>query len=462
MTLDAKLAPETRLQGRALTAARAVWAAVLVYSVAVFLVALPARYAQLVSPEDEIGQGLARLGYSPEYIDQYGTEAAMSAVVSQLGLSAVSYAGFQLTLEGVVALVYIVVALAIFWRKSDSPIGLFASLFLTTFGIAGSSYLLLPFQLQHSAGSFLVAAVTTLAYAMMPLFFYLFPDGRLVPRWAWIPAGFWAVTTFFWNFTSRSPLNPTGWPLWLFFLYLVLVWGSAAFAQIYRYRRLSTVAQRQQTKWLVFGFGLMVLLLLPPAIIPPSLGPGAESEAFYSIMIPVQTLAMSIIPVALAISILRYRLWDIDLLIRRTLIYGVLTAALALVYFGGVVVIQQSLRALTGQSSEIAIVVSTLAIAALFNPLRRRVQDTIDRRLYRRKYDAAKVLAEFGATARDEVELDKLTARLVEVVQETMQPKSVSLWLKPTSPPNPLSQWERGKGAGGIGGKVGGQTGERA
>ncbi|MBI3913358.1 MAG: hypothetical protein HY327_04125 [Chloroflexi bacterium] len=430
MTLDPELASATRLQGRVLTVARIVWAAVFVFSVAVLVIALPARYAQLVSPEDEVKDGLTSLGFSPQYIEQYGSEAAMNAVLSQLGLSPASYAAYELTLEVIVALVYIAVALVIFWRKSDSPIGLFASLFLVTFGIGSSSYVLLPLTVQDSVGFILAGSVTTLAYSMLPLFFYLFPDGRLVPRWAWIPAGFWAVTTFFWNFAPRSPLNPTYWPQSLYFLYVVLVWGSAVFAQIYRYRRVSSMSQRQQTKWLVSGFGLMVLLLLPPALIAATLGSGAESEAFYSILIPTQALAMSIIPIALAISILRYRLWDIDLLIRRTLIYGALTAALAFVYFGSVVLLQQIFRALTGQSSELAVIVSTLAIAALFNPLRRRVQNAIDRRFYRRKYDAARVLAQFAATARDEVELETLTARLVDVVQETMQPTSLSLWLK--------------------------------
>ncbi|MBI4790317.1 MAG: hypothetical protein HY782_25065 [Chloroflexi bacterium] len=432
MTLDSELASAIRLQGRALAAVRAVWAAVFFLAVAVLVLALPARYAQLVSPEDEVREGLTRLGFSPQYIEQYGSEAAMSAVVSQLGLSPASYAAYQLTLEVVVALVYVAIALIIYRRKSDSPIGLFASLFLVTFGIGGSSYVLTPLMVQHSAGFFLTGSVTTLAYSMLPLFFYLFPDGRLVPRWAWIPAGLWAVSTFFWNFAPRSPLNPTYWPLWLYSLYLLLVWGSALFAQVYRYRRVSSLAQRQQTKWLVFGFGLMVLLLLPPFFLLPILLPSAESEAFYSILMPVQTLAMSIIPIALAISILRYRLWDIDILIRRTLIYAVLTASLAFVYFGSVVLLQQLLRAVTGQASELAIIVSTLAIAALFNPLRKRVQDTIDSRFYRKKYDAARVLAEFAATARDEVELNRLNEQLVHVVNETMQPTSVSLWLRKT------------------------------
>ena len=430
MTLDAEFAPETRLQGWVFTAARAVWMAVFVFSVAVFVAGLPARYAQLRSPEDEIQVGMARLGFSPEIVEQYGSEAAMRAVLSQLGLPETGYAVFNVALEGGVALVYVVVALMIYWRKSDSLMGLFASLFLTTFGVAGSSYLLIPLEVRHPAGFYLVAAVAMLAYSALPLFFYLFPDGRLVPRWGWIPAGFWAITTFFWNFLPRSPLNPTSWPLWLFFLYLLLLWGSTVVAQIYRYQRVSSMAQRQQTKWVVFGFGLMVLLILPPYVILPGLLPNVAPETVYSILSPVQTLAMSIIPIALAISILRYRLWDIDILIRKTLVYSVLTGLLALTYFGSVVILQGLFTAVTGQQSAVVVVLSTLAIAALFNPLRNRVQDFIDRRFYRKKYDAAKVIAEFAATCRDETDLDKLTARLVEVVDETMQPESVGLWLK--------------------------------
>ena len=143
------------------------------------------------------------------------------------------------------------------------------------------------------------------------------------------------------------------------------------------------------------------------------------------------------IPVAMGIAILRYRLYDIDLLINRTLVYGSLTAALVAVYFGGVATTQAIFRALAGyeEQPQLAVVVSTLVIAALFNPLRRRIQSFIDRRFYRKKYDAAKTLGVFSARLREETDLSTLSEELVGVIRETMQPEHVSLWLRPDTAP---------------------------
>jgi hypothetical protein len=143
-------------------------------------------------------------------------------------------------------------------------------------------------------------------------------------------------------------------------------------------------------------------------------------------------LSFTAIPVAIGFAILRYRLYDIDLVINRTLVYGSLTVSLVLLYVGSVVLMQYASRALTGGESQLAVVASTLVIAAMFNPLRRRVQNLIDRRLYRRKYDAQKTLSTFSKTLREETDLEALNAELLAVIRETMQPEHVSLWLRET------------------------------
>jgi hypothetical protein len=190
-------------------------------------------------------------------------------------------------------------------------------------------------------------------------------------------------------------------------------------------------------KWVIFGSGVAGLIsvgLIVPTLLFPSLG---QAGSIYQLVTtPAYIVVVLIIPICSGLAILRYRLYDIDLLINRTLVYGTLTVVLALVYVGLVIGLQALVHLFTGQLGQapVVIVVSTLAIAAHFQRLRQRIQAIIDRRFYRRKYDAAKTLAAFSATLRQEVDLDQLREQLLAVVQETMQPSHVSLWVRPPAP----------------------------
>ncbi len=425
MTLDAKLAPETRLQGRVLTAARAVCVAFLIYATLVFLIALPARWAELVHP-------------TPTTL----------AHLNALGWSVAPYAVYSLTTEAIFTGVYLIVGLIIFARRSNDGGALVTALFLVAFGVGNQT--ITPTLTALSAypfGKFVFEFGGFAAWVTLPLFFYLFPNGRFVPAWTRVAALFWSVLCIPWNFMVNTPFYPPGWPPVLFFLILLPMFGTFLGSPIYRYWRVSNTVERQQTKWVTYSFVMMISLELiglmgvglfsdfnAIAYLNPAIGEPPTSEIFAAVLFSQGWLRVIwlILPLALAFSILRYRLWDIDILIRRTLQYSLISGLLALTYFGLVVVLQNLFTVVSGQSSAVVVVLSTLAIAALFFPLRNRVQDFIDRRFYRKKYDAAKVIAEFAATCRDETDLEKLTARLVEVVEETMQPESVSLWLKPT------------------------------
>jgi LytS/YehU family sensor histidine kinase len=206
---------------------------------------------------------------------------------------------------------------------------------------------------------------------------------------------------------------------------------SVLVAQVYRYRRISTPRERQQTKWAVFGFVLAILLIAVYALIGFLLPPSIQNNPVLTALNPVFPVALTLIPIFLAIAVLRSRLWDIDTIINKALVYGLLTGLLAALYVGLVLGLQALLGGLLHQTNAIALVVSTLVIAGLVHPLRRRIQRIIDRHFYRRKYDAARMLAAFSATLRNEVDLATLSEHLVAVVEETMQPAFISLWLRP-------------------------------
>jgi hypothetical protein len=208
-------------------------------------------------------------------------------------------------------------------------------------------------------------------------------------------------------------------------LLITIVLCSVA-SLVVRFRR-SSGEERQQMKWLTYAAVANFAMLLPEMSLP-------VDSAWYRAVDALSTLVGAGVPVAVGIAVLRYRLYDIDHIINRTLVYGSLTAMLVSLYFGGIVVLQRVFVLLTGQQSTLAVVASTLSIAALFNPLRRRIQSFIDRRFYRRKYDARKTLEAFSTKLRDETDLDALSDDLVGVVKETMQPSHISLWQRPDTP----------------------------
>jgi hypothetical protein len=275
------------------------------------------------------------------------------------------------------------------------------------------------------------------------LYLLLFPTGGLPSsrwRWvAWLSVAYILVGVILSAFSSgaylgslgpiRNPLGIEGFTdVYKALLYTLtpLLYGAATLAVFLRLRRAMGV-ERQQIKWFAYSAAIfaigVVLIVIPLAIDTPPWYEWAATAIFAAIS--------PAIAISIGIAILRYRLYDIDVLINRTLVYGSLTATLVAIYFGGIVVLQRFFVLLTGQQSTLAVVASTLLIAALFNPLRRRIQGFIDRRFYRRKYDARKTLEAFSARLRDETEMEALNGDLVGVVRETMQPAHVSLWLRP-------------------------------
>ena len=413
----------TRIPKRWLWAARVALLAISVLALVVYIAGIPANLAWFNSLHTDC-------------LDACMTPATVQSLHA-LGIPITTFAVYWTSVNLLFALTYFVVAALIFWRRSDDWMAWLASFSLVTLGAAFPS---VPAALVdvHPAWWLPVAIVgneNLFGFPSLIIFFFLFPNGRFVPHWTrWVASGFAAVFVLA-GFFPRSSFSFPKWLSLLFVLLPLVVLGSLVFAQVYRYRHVSSPVERQQTKWIVFGMAIALLGFLLLGYLLP---------AFLTLFIPLRSLGLLpsiilvtsiylvllLIPLSIAIAILRYRLWDIDIIINRTLVYGTLTGILALVYVGSIIALQALLRGLFNQTSDVAIVVSTLFIAALFQPLRKRIQAIIDRRFFRRKYDAARTIEAFSATLRSEVDLNQLCEDLVAVVQETLQPAHVSLWLR--------------------------------
>jgi hypothetical protein len=406
-----------RLQGRWLVLARVGWVVLVVLTLAIFFSSFPVYLAQLQTP---------CAGTACAFTSQLTPGQVVG--LKGIGVSIGDYAAFMVALTLATILVCLVVSTVIVLRRSDDRMALLVALMLVTFGpiiatssVSASSSL---WQVPNECLSFLFVALFLLVLT-------LFPTGQFVPRWMrWPIVAFLAVQIPFTFFPALAALHISAVSLgFLVFL------GGAPFlvvAQLYRYRRVSSPLQQQQTKWVVFGFAVLITYMVL-GIVPYLMFPVVASSS--SLYLPahtaVQNILLLLIPLSFGFAMLRSRLWDIDVLINRTLVYGTLTVILTGVYVGLVIGLQALLRGIINQGSGVAIVISTLAIFALFQPLRRRIQRIIDRRFYRSKYDAAKTVAAFSATLRQEVDLEQLREQLLAVVQETIQPAHVSLWLRP-------------------------------
>jgi hypothetical protein len=405
---------------------RAVWLAVNALTAGLIAVGVPRHYAALRAVCTDASNACLDNQLTP----------ASAAALADLGLPLDAAAAYNVAIDASFALAFLAAGSVIGWWRWVDRGALLIALLLP---LAGFTFSFLPDVLIASGGLLGQVARLTLSVDLEPLvlLLFLFPDGRFAPTWGRWPAAILLALILGRAVFPGSALDWLTWHLAGAVVQFGLL-GSGVLAQVQRYRLLSGPRQRAQTKWVVFGVAIAAAGFVGTVALGALLAPAALRDPGTTVDMAVQLVSLAIIygsltlvPLSIGVAILRHRLYDIDVLINRTLVYGVLSASLAGVYLGSVVLLEQGLRALTGHSSQLAIVASTLAVAALFQPLRRRFQALIDRHFYRRKYDATRVVAAFAATMRDETDLDRLQADLLATVDEALQPAYVALWLRP-------------------------------
>jgi hypothetical protein len=405
-----------RLRGRALLLARVAWVAVAALALAIFAAAMPGAYA--------LFDTVCRAATCTQ--DQL-TPAAMEQLRS-VNLSLAFFAWYIVLAKSLMMFVFVAVAAAIFWRASTERVALVAAFTFVTFPITTTHVA----STLPAAWLFPAQILDVLGSSGMTLLLLTFPNGHFVPRWTrWVWAANQVVYT--WKvFFPSSYAHQVGPTVDGFFL-LALVACLAA-VQVYRFRRVSTPIERQQTKWVVLGvavgFGAFIPLVAIASRIAPDLA--RHNILLYLVVSALTFLSLLLIPLTFGVALLRYRLWDVDALIGRVVTYGLLTGLLGALYVGMILVLQSLSGRIIHQGADnpLALVISTLAIAALVQPVRRRLQQIIDRRFYRAKHNAAKTLEAFGAALRQQTDLEQVRARLLAVVDETMRPAHVSLWLR--------------------------------
>lgn len=420
---------------RFVTALRLGWIVLAVVTIGLYVFALPHEFAQL----SQVTSGMAL---------SYG----------QMEFSLNLYAGYIVIVQVITVAVFIFTAIIIFWSGSDNRMTILVSIGLLTFG-AMAFPTLDALVAAHPQIEIPVLVIRAIGLGSALLVFYLFPDGRFTPSWARILAYLWVGWTIAWFILpSTLEINPETWPIIVRSLYsllmraqpdvivdlynnirvysmatLLVIWfGSGVYAQIFRYKHVSTAPQQQQTKWVVFGLSAAVVGYVMVYLL---FGSSTElSNDTVGIIISLsRTTLLSIcyvlVPITLAISILRFQLWDVDFLINQTLVYGGLTALVGLFYIGDVILLQAIFRAITGDTSDIAIVISTLILAGLFQPLRKRIQSFVDRLFFREKVDFRQAFTDFSLEIRTIIDLPELLRVLTERVTRLLHIRHGAVYL---------------------------------
>ena len=405
----------TRLSGATLVAARAAWLLIVLPSVALFIAGIPAYDARVQMACGDPASCSVALALSARGIRAFAA----------LGISTADYAAFATIFWCAIVAVWSGTGFVIFWRRSDDWLALLASFMLVMFNISYPGLSVTALALSYPALNLPIAVIGGLGVASLSLFFLLFPDGRLAPRWTGVVIPLILAQGVALALPATSPLNSANWPGWLGALLSLTTYVVIICSQVYRYRRHSTAEERQQTKWVAFAIitvvvGFIVLGGLFNLVFPQANQP--DSPAYLvSLAYP---LLLLLIPLSVGFAVLRYRLWDIDLVIRRALVYGVLTALVVSVY----VVVVGYLGAIFRTSGNLLIsLIATGIVAVLFQPLRGLLQRGVTRLFYGQRDEPYVVLAGLGQRLRTTLEPDDILPTIVTTVRDALKLSYVAI-----------------------------------
>ena len=396
-----------RFHGQTLLLLRVSWVLLVAILLCTFVLALPAEYTHLNAPSLDIRVSLA-----------------------QLGLSVSFYSVCQLALEIILFAVYSGMGLVIFWYKSDEAIGLFVSLFLVAFNIA-STPTIYALEAGSPSWSLLVRCINALGWGLFAPFFYLFPDGRFVPRWTrWMALVSLAYQAF-WLVPENSVLSTSHWPVWLFLGVEIGLSTTCISSPLYRYFRVSSRLQRQQTRLVVCSIlvplSVYLISLLLGSVVPTAIGSATPPALNNLIMPALQDMTSLLVPLSLAIAILRHRLWDIDIVLNRTLVYGILTVCTVAIY---ILVVSSLGSLLQARGSFLISLLGTGVVAVLFQPLRDRIQGSINRFMYGERDTPYRAISELGQRLEASLAPDAVLPAIVETVAHSLKLPYVAIEMK--------------------------------